>query len=110
MPNRAPIFADMFSLCEWLLHHLNREQDVLARTICDTALQLLEAITFALKDRRRDERLDEADERLIALRLHLRLAGAIGLFDEQQVLFALECADRIGRQLGGWQRARDTAY
>jgi hypothetical protein len=42
--------------------------------------------------------------------MHLRLAGAIGLLDEQQVLFALEYADRIGRQLGGWQRARDTAY
>ena len=110
MPNRAPIFADTFSLCEWLLHHLDWEQSVLSRAICDTALQLLEVITFALKDRQRDERLDEADERLIALLLHLRLAGAIGLFDEPQVLFALECADRIGRQLGGWQRSRDTAY
>ena len=110
MPNRAPIFTDTFALCEWLLQHFDQEQGVLAHTICNTALQLLEEITFALKDRRRDERLDEADERLIALRLHLRLAGAIGLFDEHQVLFALECADRIGRQLGGWQRARDRAY
>jgi len=110
MPNRAPIFTDTFALCEWLLQRLDREQGVLARTICNTAVQLLEEITFALKDRRRDERLEEADERLIALRMHLRLAGAIGLLDEQQVLFALECADRIGRQLGGWQRARDTAY
>jgi hypothetical protein len=67
-------------------------------------------ITLALKDRRRDECLEEADERLLALRMQLRLTGAIGLLDEQQVLFALDCADRIGRQLGGWQRARDTAY
>jgi hypothetical protein len=42
--------------------------------------------------------------------MHLRLAGAIEILDEQQVLFALAYADRIGRQLGGWQRARNTAY
>jgi hypothetical protein len=58
MPNRAPIFIDTFALCELLLQHLDREQGVLARTICNTAVQLLEVITFALKDRRRDERLD----------------------------------------------------
>ena len=110
MPNPAPIFTDTFALCEWLLQRLDREQGVLARTICNTAVQFLEVITFALRDRRRDERLDEADERLIALRMRLRLAGAIGLLDEQQVLFALAYADRIGRQLGGWQRARNTAY
>jgi hypothetical protein len=110
MPNRAPIFTDTFSLCEWLLRHLDRESGVLSRTLCDNALKLLEALTLALKDRLRDERLEEADERLIALRMQLRLAGAIGLFDEHQLLFALECADRIGRQLGGWQRALNTAY
>ena len=109
MANHAPIFPDTFSLCEWLLHHLHREPGVLSQTLCDNALKLLEAITFALKDRWRQERLEEADDRLLALRLQLRLAGSIGLFDEQQVLFALECADRIGRQLGGWQRASDMA-
>lgn len=110
MANRAPIFTDTFALCEWLLRHLDREPSVLARTLCDNALTLLELITFALKDRLRDERLAEADDRLTALRLQLRLAGSTGLFEAQQVVFALECADRIGRQLGGWQRALDAAY
>jgi hypothetical protein len=107
--NRAPLFTDTFSLCEWLLRHLDREQSSLARAVCDNALKLLEVITFALKNRLREERLDEADERLIALRMQLRLAGSIGLFNERQMLFALECSDRIGRQLGGWQRALDAA-
>lgn len=51
MSDQAPIFTDTFALCEWLLQHLDREPGVLARSICDRALQLLESITFALKDR-----------------------------------------------------------
>lgn len=49
MANHAPIFTDTFSLCEWLLRHLDREPSVLARTICTTALTFLEVITLALK-------------------------------------------------------------
>ena len=108
--NRAPIFTDTFSLCQWLLHHFDRERSILARRLCDNAVVLLEIVTLALRDRLRDERLEQADERLIALRLHLRLASEIGLLNEQQLLFALDSADRIGRQLGGWQRALDQAY
>jgi hypothetical protein len=101
---QAPLFVDTFSLCQWLLQHLDQKPSVLSQTVCQSALGLLEAITLALKGRLREERVAEADERLITLRIQLRLAGAIGLFSEQQLLFALECADRIGRQLGGWQR------
>jgi hypothetical protein len=108
--NRAPIFADTFSLCQWLLQHFDREPSMLARRLCDNVIVLLEVITLALRDHLRDERLDEADERLIALRLHLRLASETGLLNEQQLLFALDGADRIGRQLGGWQRSLDRAY
>lgn len=110
MSNRAPIFTDTYSLCEWLLQHLDNEPSVLSRTLCDNALKLLEAVTLALKDRLREDRLDAADERLIVLRLQLRLAESTGLFDESQLLYALDYTDRIGRQLGGWQRALDSAY
>lgn len=105
----APLFTDTFSLCQWLLRHLDRERGVLSRTLCENALALLEVVTLALKNRLREERLEDADERLIVLRMQLRLAGSLGLFEERQMLFALECADRIGRQLGGWQRALDAA-
>lgn len=113
MSNRAPLFTDTFSLCEWLLQHLDRvdrDSGVLARSLCDNSLKLLEAVTLALKNRLREERLEEADERLLALRTQLRLAGSVGLLDERQMLFALESADRIGRQLGGWQRALDETH
>ena len=53
--------------------------------------------------------LEEVDERLITLRLHLRLANTTGLLNEDQFLFALQAADRIGRQLGGWQRSMNMA-
>lgn len=102
---QAPLFADTFSLCEWLLQHLDREASVLARALCENALKMLEAVVMALKGWSREDRIAEADERLVLLRMHLRLAGATGLLAESQQLFALECADRIGRQLGGWQRS-----
>ncbi len=106
----APIFADTFSFCEWLLNHLDRDSSALARHLCDNALHLLNTITLALRNRLREERLDEADEHLLALRVQLRLAGAIGLFSESQTLYALDTLDRIGRQLGGWQRTLNGAY
>lgn len=109
MPTPAPLFVDTFALCEWLLQRLDQQTGALPQAVCNNALHLLEAVTLALKNRLRAERLDEADERLIVLRVQLRLAGAVGLLADHQMLFALECADRIGRQLGGWQRALDAA-
>ena len=106
---QAPLFTDAFSLCEWLLRQLDRESSVLARALCDSSLQLLTAVVLALKGRQREEQLAAADECLIMLRMQLRLAGAIGLLGESQLLFALECADCIGRQIGGWQRTLDSA-
>ncbi len=66
-------------------------------------------MTLALKGQMRDERLLEADERLVALRVQLRLAGALGRLSERQLLYALAGADAIGRQIGGWRRAQERA-
>lgn len=101
----APLYADTFALCEWLVGRLGDDGRVLARTVCQTALRLLEAVALALKGRAREAHLDLADERLIALRVHLRLAGAAGYLSEEQMVHALAGADLIGRQLGGWRRS-----
>ena len=106
---RAPLFTDTFQLCEWLLRALQRNPGPLARALCGNALRLLEAVTLALKRRRRDEALMEADEILITLRVQLRLAGTTDSLSESQVLHGLECADRIGRQLGGWMRSLEAS-
>ena len=103
--NRAPVYVDTLALCQWLLQHFGDDRRALPRTLCDCALALLEAVTLALKGRRREEHLDLADERLICLRTHLRLAESLGYLDQRQMLHALERADAIGRQLGGWLRS-----
>jgi hypothetical protein len=101
----APIFADTFSLCEWLLGRLEQSERVLARRICEEALLLLDAVGLALQGRGVGSRLDEADERLIMLRIKLRLAGSVELLTKEQLVFALKSTDAIGRQLGGWLRS-----
>ncbi len=101
----APLYVDAFALCEWLLGHFGDDPRILPRTLCSSALALLEAVTLALKRRRRAEQLEVADERLIALRTQLRLAAAVGSLNESQLVHALERADAIGRQIGGWLRS-----
>jgi hypothetical protein len=78
---------------------------VLQQRLCGDGLALLDALVLALKGRRRDEMLDQADEALLLLRIHLRLATDSGLLEEGQLLYALERADAVGRQLGGWIKA-----
>ena len=86
---RAPLFRDAFALCEWCLGRLQRDPSPLARALCGNALRLVEAVALALRDRRREERVDEADERLAALRVELRLAERVGLLTREQALFGL---------------------
>ena len=104
--NSAPIFVDARRLSGWLLSHFDHRQDsLLARRLSTTALDLLRAVTLALKNSAREDQIERADEELISLRIELRLAEEIGLLSEEQVLFALREADSIGRQLGGWSRS-----
>ncbi len=98
----APLYVDTFDLCVWLLARFRDGNGTLEKDIRETALALLKNITLALKGRRRDENVDLADEHLIWLRAGLRLAGAGGQLSGSQLLYALERADAIGRQLGGW--------
>ncbi len=103
----APLYVDAFALCEWLLARFGDESRVLPQALCACALSLFEAITLALKGRRREEQVEIADEQLIRLRAQLRLACTLGHLSEAQMLYALERADAIGRQLGGWLRSFD---
>ncbi len=100
----APLFTDAFSLCQWLLEHFTDEKHRLALRIQDNALALLDDLVLALKNRDRHERLDAVDNRLITLRIQLRLAETLNLMSESQLLHCLEYTDSLGRQLGGWLR------
>jgi len=106
---RAPLYTDAYDLAAWLLGHLDQGADALSRDTCRVCLGLLDAVVLALKDRDRWERLDQADEALLRLRQRIRLAQDRGIFDERQALHALGLCDRIGRQIGGWQRSLEGA-
>ena len=101
---RAPVYTAAYDLTVWVLQHFNTRTDTLSNETCRLVLRLLDCIVLALKDRERLERVDEADRRLLALRLRLRLANTQALLDERQTLHALGRCDEVGRQLGGWLR------
>lgn len=50
------------------------------------------------------ERAREADEIATTLRVHLRVARDKGLLTDEQLLFAADRLDNIGRQIGGWRK------
>jgi hypothetical protein len=101
---QAPLFVDGLALADWLLDKLDGAQGHLARNLCDTALELLQVITLALKDRRKDEHVEIADELLVRLRALLRLAVERRSLTPAQYGHVLERIDSIGRQLGAWRR------
>ena len=102
---RAPIFTASWDLAAWLLKHLRRHpHDTLARSLSQEVLNLIDTVTLALKNIDRDTALEDADLILIRLRLRLRLAVETELLSERQGQYALNLADDIGRQLGGWQK------
>lgn len=103
----APIYTDIFRLNAWLHARLGNDTRILSRSICRHALQLLSLVVHALKNRERWASLDEADACLITLRTELRLAAATHTLSDDQLLFALDLANRAGRQIGGWLRALD---
>lgn len=105
----APVFIDAYTLCQWILQHFDDQPGILAQSLCRNCLHLLEAITLALKGRLREERLEQADEYLITMRLKLRLAAGTDLLDDQQMFYAVDLVDRIGRQIGGWLRSLNEA-
>jgi hypothetical protein len=101
----APIYTVTWDLCNWLLQKARAlPHDVLAQALAQESLTLLDTITLALKDIEREHMLADTDLILIRLRTRLRLAVATELFNERQGEYALELADSIGRQLGGWQK------
>lgn len=102
---RAPLFVDALALCQWLDGHLGDSGRPAERRLLGHALDLLETLTLALKDRQRERRIEDADELLIRLRAQLRLALECGHLDVDQYGHVVERVDAIGRQLGAWRRS-----
>ena len=105
--NRSPppLYRDSGTLAEWILGRFQDDARPLGRRLCEQAIRLLELVVLALKGREREERIADAEERVICLRADLRIAAALGQLDDEQLLYALGLLDAIGRQLGGWARS-----
>jgi len=103
-PTPAPLLVDTAALCAWLLARLGDDTRELPRIICRRAWTLHESIVLALKNRRREHHVENADEALIALRAAVRMAREADYLTRDQLVHAMEHADKIGRQLGGWLR------
>ena len=107
--DRAPLFTAAWDLTVGIQQRLGGDASVLARSLCQEALALLDAVVLALKDIDRIDRLDQADVILIRLRLRLRLTLEAGLLEQGPVLFLLGQADDVGRQIGGWLKSLNQA-
>jgi hypothetical protein len=103
----APLLRDATALHTWLLHAFEDSPRPTARHLCALSTQLVDAILLALHDRDRRHQLATADDALLCLRLHLRLAGERGQCGIDGMWHALRLCDTVGRQIGGWQHAMD---
>lgn len=97
----APLFVQTIDLCRWLVANL-AGPPVVTERVHRHALDLLEAVAWALKGFERQEQVERADRSAAALRVHLRLAWHVGALDDARHLFLAEQLDSIGRQIGGW--------
>ena len=73
------------------------------------ALEFQEAILMgnAVRGQDRSRWLARADGRLVCLRALLRLAYALELLGGNQIKYAAERVDELGRLLGAWKKGTD---
>ena len=102
---QAPLFVDALALAQWLLAHFETPGSPLESQLLTLATELLQVLTLALKNRCRDDRMEEADELLIRLRVLLRLAVESSRLTSDQYGHVLERVDVIGAQLGAWKKS-----
>jgi len=104
----APLYRDTVALCGVLVSELETRRgfEALRAALTRRALALLADVSLAVAGHDRDAALAGADESLCVLRATLRIALGVGLLDDEAALAYAEQADRVGRQIGGWRRAR----
>jgi len=110
-----PIFTRTFDFLQWLLPVTNRfpraHRHDFTKRLLDAAFDLRERLEEAnlRRGRKRQERLEQADEALAKVRLYLRLAANFSWLSAGQYQHVSKIVSEIGRLLGGWQRATGTA-
>ena len=74
-----------------------------------TALDLLASLVEAAYSRRKETLLESASQKVNAIRYLLRLAKDLHLMSIDSYGFCAENLDEIGRMVGGWRRASQSA-
>ena len=106
MKKEAPIFVDAYRVALALERGMANDDGPLATRIRTSAIHVLESINWALRGYDVEERLFQADEELVRLRLLLRLRIDVEEVDRGLLLEASERLVDVGKQLGGWRRSR----
>src|SRR5438876_3371641 len=112
IPN-TPLFVKTHDFLLWLIRHTQRFPKNLRHTYTQklesVALEFQEAILMANAERAagRAQWLARADGRLVCLRALLRLAYSLELLGANQVKYAAERIDELGRLLGAWKKGTD---
>ena len=102
----APLFVRSYDLHSWLLDRLEQvdHHPEVRVAVLASSRSLLENVSLALSGHATATRIAEADEDLVLLRIHLRLAAEKRLIDQRRLLHANEQLRDIGRQIGGWRK------
>jgi hypothetical protein len=109
----TPLFVKTHDFMLWLIRHTTRFPKNLRHTYTHkleaAALDFQEAILMGNTNRgpARSEWLIRADGRLVCLRALLRIAFALDLLAGNQMRFASQKVDELGRLLGAWRKGTD---
>ncbi|MFN0056230.1 MAG: four helix bundle protein [Planctomycetales bacterium] len=112
IPN-TPLFVKTHDFVVWLIRHTQRFPKNLRQSYTTRlegfAFEFEETILMAnaVRGAARKELLNLADGKLACLRAFLRYAEDFQLLGGNQLRYAAECADELGRLLGAWQKGTD---
>lgn len=104
---KAPLYRDTQVLCAVLLEAVDAGPSFapLRQALAGGALRVQAAVVQALAGHERRARVDEADAELAVLHARLALAHYLCVLSDDAFTGLAACAQRIGRQLGGWSRS-----
>ncbi len=109
----TPLFVKTHDFLLWLVRHTQRFPKNLRQTYTrrleDLGFEFQEAILMAnsVRGDARRRWLESADGKLVCLRAMLRLAYDLELLAGNQVKYAAEHVDELGRLLGAWKKGTD---
>jgi hypothetical protein len=109
----TPLFVKTNDFMVWLLRHSQRFPKNLRHSYTQRleglALDFQECILMgnAVRGAERSQWLARADGRLLCLRSLLRLAYSLQLLGGNQIKYAAERLEELGRLLGAWRKGTD---